>query len=69
MHKGNKRWVTLQYDFTVTFSFEHENPNINTALKRIRNIIFIEEPEVEAIIEVQQWNKKTVKDILSCYHV
>jgi hypothetical protein len=69
MRKGTKAWATLQQNFTVTFSFEHENPNIDAALKRIRNVIFIEEPEVEAIIEVQQWNEQTVKDLMSCYHV
>jgi hypothetical protein len=69
MRKGTKTWVTLQQNFTVTFSFEHENPSIDTALKWIRNVIFIEELEVEAITEVQQRNKKIVKDLLSCYHV
>jgi hypothetical protein len=54
MCKGTKTWVKLQQNFTVTFSFKHENPNIGTALKWIRDIIFIEEPEVEAITEVQQ---------------
>jgi hypothetical protein len=69
MCKGTKTWETLQQKFTVTFSFELENPNIDAALKRIRNVVFIEEPEVEAITKVQQQNKKTVKDLLSCYHV
>jgi hypothetical protein len=69
MCKGTKTWVTLQQNFTVTLSFEHENPNIDAALKWIKNVIFIEESEVEAIIEVQQWNKQIVKDLLSCYHV
>ena len=54
MHKGTKTWATLQQNFTVTFSFEHENPNIDAAMKRIRNVIFIEEPEVETTTEVQQ---------------
>jgi hypothetical protein len=53
MHKGTKTWVTFQQNFIVTFSFEHENPNIDETLKWIRDVIFIEEPEVEAIIEVQ----------------
>jgi hypothetical protein len=39
------------------------------ALKWIRGIIFIEEPEIELITEEQQQNKKTVKELLSCYHV
>jgi hypothetical protein len=69
MRKETKTWVTLQQKFTVTFSFEHENPNIDVALKQIRNIIFIEELEVEAITELQKKNKKTTKDLLSCYHV
>jgi hypothetical protein len=33
----------------MTFSFEHENPNIDATLKHIRGVIFIEEPEVELI--------------------
>jgi hypothetical protein len=39
--------MTLQQSFTIIFSFEHENPNIDAALKWIRGIIFIEEPEIE----------------------
>jgi hypothetical protein len=55
--------------FTVTFSFEHENPNIDTTIKQIRGVIFIKEPEVELITEEQQHNRQTVKELLSCYHV
>jgi hypothetical protein len=33
MRKETKTWVPLQHNFTVTFSFEHENPNMNMALK------------------------------------
>jgi hypothetical protein len=32
-------------------------------------VIFIKEPEVELITEEQQWNRQTVKELLSCYHV
>ena len=28
----------------VTFSFEHENPNMDSTLKQIRGVIFIDEP-------------------------
>jgi hypothetical protein len=38
-------------------------------LNKIRGVIFIKEPEVELITEEQQWNKQTVKELLSCYHV
>jgi hypothetical protein len=38
----------------VTFSFEHENPNIDSALKLIRGVILFDEPEVEIITEYQQ---------------
>jgi hypothetical protein len=69
LHKGPTTWMTLQQNFRVTFSFEHENPNIDATLKRIRGVIFIKEPEIELIIEEQQWNKHTVKELLSCYHV
>jgi hypothetical protein len=54
MHKGTKTWVTLQQNFTITFSFDHENPNIDATLKRIRNVIFIKESKVETITEIQQ---------------
>jgi hypothetical protein len=59
----------LKHNFTVTFSFEHENPNIDAALKQIRGVIFIKEPEVEHITEEQHRNKHTIKELLSCYHV
>jgi hypothetical protein len=61
--------MTLQQNFTVTFSFENENPNIDVTLKKIRGVIFIKEPEIELITEEQQWNKQIVKELLSCYHV
>jgi hypothetical protein len=54
LHKGSTTWETLQQNFTTSFSFEHENANIDTALKRIRGVIFIEEPKVELITEEQQ---------------
>jgi hypothetical protein len=62
-------WMTLQQNFTVTFSFEHENPNIDDSLKNIREVIFIQAPEIELITEKQQQKKQTVKELLSCYHV
>jgi hypothetical protein len=67
MQKGTKTWTIVQQNFTVTFSFEHENPNIDTALKWIKDVIFIIESEVEVFTEVQQQNKNTVKELLSCY--
>jgi hypothetical protein len=33
LRKGTATWTTLQHNFTVTFSFEHENPNIDADLK------------------------------------
>jgi hypothetical protein len=32
-------------------------------------MIFVDEPEVEIMIEYQQQNRQTVKELLSCYHV
>jgi hypothetical protein len=43
-HRGTAEWTVLQQNFTVTFSFEHENPNIDSTLKQIRGVIFIKEP-------------------------
>jgi hypothetical protein len=62
-------WTTLQQNFTITFSFEHENTNIDITLKNIRGVIFIKEPKIELITKEQQRNKQTVKELLSCYHV
>jgi hypothetical protein len=59
----------LQQNFVATFSFEHENPNIDSMLKLIWGVIFIDEPEAEIITKYQQQNKQTIKDLLSCYHV
>jgi hypothetical protein len=69
LHKGIAEWTKLQQKFIVTFSFEHENPNIDSTVKQIRGVIFIKEPEVELMKKYQQQNKQTVKELLSCYHV
>ena len=69
LHKGTTTWRILQQNFVVTFSFEHENPNIDATLKWIRGVIFIKEPKLQLITEEQQWNKQTIKELLSCYHV
>jgi hypothetical protein len=50
-------WTILQQNFTVTFSFDPENPNIDSTLKQIRGVIFIQEPEVELITKEQQQNR------------
>jgi hypothetical protein len=47
------RWTILQQNFTVTLSFENENPNIDATLKQIRGVIFTKETEVELMTEEQ----------------
>jgi hypothetical protein len=69
LRRATTTWTELQQNFTVTFSFEHENPNIDATLKMIRGVIFIKEPEVKLITEEQQRNKQLIKELLSCYHV
>jgi hypothetical protein len=69
MRRGTIEWTGLQHNFVVTFSFEHENPNIDSTLKLIRGVILFDEPEVKIISEYQQQNRQTVKELLSCYHV
>jgi hypothetical protein len=69
MRRGTTEWTILQQNFVVTFSFEHENPNIDLALQMIWGMIFIDEPEIEIMTEYQQQNKQIVKELLSCYHV
>jgi hypothetical protein len=43
MHRGTTKWTTLKQNFVVTFSFEHENPNIDSTMKKIKGVIFIDE--------------------------
>jgi hypothetical protein len=59
----------LRHNFTVTFSFEHENPNIDETLKWIGGLIFLKETETKFITEEKQQNKQTFKELLSYYHV
>jgi hypothetical protein len=49
MHKGTRKWIG-------TFSFEHENPNIDSTLKLIQGVIFFDEPEVEIMKKYHQQN-------------
>jgi hypothetical protein len=44
MCKGTTKWTILQQDLVVTLSFEHENPNIDLALKLIEGMIFLRNP-------------------------
>jgi hypothetical protein len=69
LQKRIASWIVLKQKFTVTLSFEHENPNIDETLKKIRGVIFIKESEVELITEEKQRNRQTVKELLSCYHM
>jgi copper chaperone CopZ len=69
LRKGTVTWTTLQQNFSITFSIEHENNNIDAALKWIRGVIFIKELEVQLSTEEKQRNKQTLKDLLACYHV
>jgi hypothetical protein len=52
--KGTISWTILQQNFKVTFSFEHENPNIDATIKQIQGVIFITKLEFELITEEQQ---------------
>jgi hypothetical protein len=42
---------------------------MDSTLKHIRGVIFIQELEVELITEYQQQNRQTMKELMSCYHV
>ena len=33
LRRETTNWTILQHNFTIAFSFEHQNPNINLALK------------------------------------
>ena len=41
---GTTNWTVLQQNFTVTFSFEHENPNIDATIHKIIGVLLIKEP-------------------------
>jgi hypothetical protein len=42
---------------------------MDSTLKKIRGVIFIDEPEVELMTKYQQHDKQTMKELLSCYCV
>jgi hypothetical protein len=54
MRRGTTEWIGLQQNFVVTFSFEHENPNIDSVLNLIWGVIFFDEREVESMTKYQQ---------------
>jgi hypothetical protein len=50
------------------FSFEHENPEIDTEMKLIKERI-VEEPEVEIVTYYHNKNHQKIRQLLHCYHV
>jgi hypothetical protein len=52
----------------ITFSFEHENPVIDVALKLIKENIF-EEPKFVIVLAYHNQNRQTFRQFLHCYHV
>jgi hypothetical protein len=52
----------MQNNFVITFYFEHENPEINTTMKVIRDKIF-EEPKFEIIPTYQNRTRQTFKEL------
>ena len=52
LRKGTTTWILLQQNFTVTFSFEHENPNIDDALKNIRGVCNI--PDIKSMQNINK---------------
>jgi hypothetical protein len=58
----------MQQNFLVTFSFEHESPEIDTPLKVVRDMIF-EEPEVDIVTTYWHHKRQTTRQLLPCYHV
>jgi hypothetical protein len=68
LHRGTVNWKDLQQNFVITFAFEHENPEIDTTLKLIKERIF-EEPEVEIVTTYHNQNRQTVRQLLHCYHI
>jgi hypothetical protein len=54
LHRGTADWTVLHLNFIVTFSFEHENPNIYSTLKQTKGVILIKEPKIELMTEYQQ---------------
>ena len=69
MCKDTTKWIGIQHNFVLIFSFEHEKPNIDSVLKLIQGVIFVYELEVEIMTKHQQQNKQIVNNFLSRYHV
>jgi hypothetical protein len=68
LRRETANWEEMQQNFVITFAFEHENPEIDTTLKLVRDRIF-EEPEVEIVTTYQNQKRQTVRQLLHCYHV
>jgi hypothetical protein len=61
-------WEEMQQNFVITFSFEDENPMVDTPLKVARDRIF-EEPEFEIVRAYQNQNRHTNRNLLHYYHI
>jgi hypothetical protein len=66
--KETANWEEMQHNFLITFSFEHEIPEIETTPKVVRDRIF-EEKNFEIIPTYQNHTRNTVRNLLHCYHV
>jgi hypothetical protein len=53
LHRETTKLTVLEHKFTVTLSFEHENLNIDSTLKKIIGVIFIKQREVELMTKEQ----------------
>ena len=58
----------MQHKFFITFTFEHENKEIDTTLKLVRDRIF-EEIEVQIVTTYHNQKRHKVRQLLHCYHI
>jgi hypothetical protein len=59
-HRETTNWEEKKQNFVITFTFDHENLEIDTTVRSVRDRIF-EEPEVEILIAYQNQKKQTVR--------
>jgi hypothetical protein len=70
VHKETRDWEELTKNFKVTFSFENNNPLIDSALQVIKNNIFASEDLLGSIpLYSVPRVTATVEEVLHCYNV
>ena len=69
MHRGIGDWEELKRNFNITFSFENNNPLIDSALQVIKNNIFSSKDLLGSMpLHSAPRATVTIEEIFHCYN-